>query len=554
MTRLIQFMRKKSFNIWRISLNNIKAQLFSLCVFFGLVAQSQLSNYAKINKGYRWTSGMYDSTLNIPSIPLPNEGWTCAGAILSKLNTCVYTYNGRIKVRRCSDVNKADVFITTITGLRSTTTPQTSLRYYNTDAGQQGFWYYDGADVTSADNTGTILVSSNGKRFKRIIDSAINVKWFGAEGDGLAVDTTAFKNALLATPVNGELFIPAGTYMSYLKVWRSDVTIRGEGSASTIIKMPAGVNDNVIEVGNLKDYNFPFVGKNINVHGITFDGNRTNTPAPTSDLTGWGFGATQVSYSNWTDIKGINCHSGGGGIFVNANYNKGDFYVKNCGFTNTYAQEPGFDINSSKYNQLTITSDSCAYGVRVLDNCFENRLDLVVKDAKYTGLIINNQVVNAGSYGNTITASIDGGCLDQAVSVGAKSFNNTFNLSITRVSGAGVNEILYADTAHGPGNNIYKVKTYEVGYASALIGGNNGTWNITSYKDGHTAGIGGLYAVEVTGNKNTISANISDTATAHVRGLVFRPGAKENVLNSLITNNIIGVRYTDLGTHTKAFQ
>ncbi|MBL4940047.1 MAG: hypothetical protein JKY81_00120 [Colwellia sp.] len=58
-----------------------------------------------------------------------------------------------------------------------------------------GEFFFDASDTTSADNNGTIIVTSGGKRWKRIYDGAVDVAWFGAIGDGVTKDSTAFQNA-----------------------------------------------------------------------------------------------------------------------------------------------------------------------------------------------------------------------------------------------------------------------------------------------------------------------------------------------------------------------
>jgi hypothetical protein len=72
----------------------------------------------------------------------------------------------------------------TIGELRAAASADESCLYYVTDREREGMFYYDSSDLTSADNNGTVFVSSSGSRFKRIIGESVDVKWFGAIGDG----------------------------------------------------------------------------------------------------------------------------------------------------------------------------------------------------------------------------------------------------------------------------------------------------------------------------------------------------------------------------------
>lgn len=105
-----------------------------------------------------------------------------------------------------------DVIVTTIADVRTTLAPAANEVYYVRDRLQEGHFYYDAADTTSADNTGTVLVNGSGQRFKRIIGQAgLDVRWFGAKGDGTTDDSAAIQNAIdSAAP--GPIIFPSGTY------------------------------------------------------------------------------------------------------------------------------------------------------------------------------------------------------------------------------------------------------------------------------------------------------------------------------------------------------
>lgn len=76
-------------------------------------------------------------------------------------------------------------------------------------SGIAGEFTRDDNDTTTADNAGTVIVASNGKRWKRIFDGPIDVKWFGATGDGSTDDTTAIQAAI---NTGNSIYIPPGTY------------------------------------------------------------------------------------------------------------------------------------------------------------------------------------------------------------------------------------------------------------------------------------------------------------------------------------------------------
>jgi endoglucanase len=61
---------------------------------------------------------------------------------------------------------------TTIAKLKALTSPVTTTRYFLSDPGKEGFFKYDAADKTTPDDGMNCIVSTNGKRFKRILFGA----------------------------------------------------------------------------------------------------------------------------------------------------------------------------------------------------------------------------------------------------------------------------------------------------------------------------------------------------------------------------------------------
>lgn len=108
------------------------------------------------------------------------------------------------------------------------------------DGGQGQFMFVPSA--TDADNDGTILTPfTNVGRWYRMYSGAVNVKWFGATGDGVTSDTTAIQNAITyieTTDFGGAIFLPSGSYnIGSTMEFSGDKPILffGEGQGSTLI-------------------------------------------------------------------------------------------------------------------------------------------------------------------------------------------------------------------------------------------------------------------------------------------------------------------------------
>jgi len=81
----------------------------------------------------------------------------------------------------------------------------TVLGYHAPGDGGGGLFYWDTA-TTEADNGGTILAPASNPptgRWKRPFDGVLNVKWFGAVGDGTTNDHAAIQSAINTAPARG---------------------------------------------------------------------------------------------------------------------------------------------------------------------------------------------------------------------------------------------------------------------------------------------------------------------------------------------------------------
>lgn len=206
-------------------------------------------------------------------------------------------------------VQNSGVVSITLANLRKITSPDTS-RYYVTDAGKEGYWRYDPGDKNSADNIGTIVVSSNGKRFKREYKDTINVRWFGAQGNSSEC-TKPFQAAVGAGKI---IYVPDGTYM--IKA--------GNGDRAQSIWITSDQNlilskNAVLKVvpNNLENYNLIRVkdASNVKITGGTFAGDKPNH----SGTSGEGGHLIALYNSTNVTIKGVTCKDAwGDGIYIGA--------------------------------------------------------------------------------------------------------------------------------------------------------------------------------------------------------------------------------------------
>lgn len=165
--------------------------------------------------------------------------------------------------------------------------------YLPADGGGGSFTWVPGDSTTPDD--GLIIQPSVGPsgRYKRIYDGDINIKWFGAKGDGSVDDLPAFNSAVLSTPIKAKIILPGGTYAisNAIVVNRSGITFQGLPDHVVEIKALSNTSNHF----TLGAQGSPYV-YNIGIHNITFTRNAISSA-------GWCIDMCNVGYSDFTKIR-----------------------------------------------------------------------------------------------------------------------------------------------------------------------------------------------------------------------------------------------------------
>jgi hypothetical protein len=145
-------------------------------------------------------------------------------------------------------------------------------------------YQYDPFDVTSTDNNSTLIVAGT-KRFRAIFPAGIvNVKLFGAKGDGVADDQPSIQaavDAIIANPkLPKNLYLPKGDYHIYapIMIYKWDGFNYQQASINLIGQDNAHWNDFSMEarirpigIGNLFAIGIQ-QGRSIKIKGIEIEG------------------------------------------------------------------------------------------------------------------------------------------------------------------------------------------------------------------------------------------------------------------------------------------
>jgi hypothetical protein len=179
-----------------------------------------------------------------------------------------------------------------------------------------------------------------------ITGAMINVRDYGATGDGTTDDSAAMQAAITAATGNGQstLYIPTGVYIVKAQLNVSQCSVLGDGVYASIIKAGSGyVGTNLMYVGSLSQNlvyeNFQLDGNTgtANVKGLLVEGNVLHCRFSTIKISnctdialyikGGDSGTTRPSVNTFIDLRiidnishGLYITEGRGNTFLNCNF------------------------------------------------------------------------------------------------------------------------------------------------------------------------------------------------------------------------------------------
>lgn len=365
--------------------------------------------------------------------------------------------------------------------------PNEGSIYFNSTSNVFFTWTDDAWVNHFPSNPNGLLVTATGTTTPRTLGDraadVINVKDFGAKGDGLADDTTSINSAIsYAVSVMKPLYFPSGIYMisqsgvfntrGYGILLKSNLTIVGAGKYNTILRSLPSAD---IDMFNT-DRTSPQV--NISISNITLDGNEQNrTGTVLAGFNLWVYGVTnleienvlsintgswglRIQECNYVDLKGIRCNhsaeSNSDGIhFVDTSNVVGtniDIYTE--GDDAFIIEANTKDVSSYNISSLSVSAPNGlalpARGVLLLVDhdtatgaweISDIEIDAIIKDCSGHGVILTG-----GKYsGVNVKAIVTGGCSFAGLYLqpgftGNTGYlvNSSFDIVVRDVNGSGM--------------------------------------------------------------------------------------------------------------------
>jgi hypothetical protein len=449
----------------------------------------------------------------------------------------------------------------------------------NTAAGKQPLLFQGTFYVPTATTITAPIVDTMAQIFTTTSVVTINngqpvrPEWWGARADNSTLCVTAFAKAQSALVDNGTMLLGSGVYRGWIESRRSNWTIRGQGSSSTVIKLPNNASvlvrsenearfnlpptlvgvPNVIDIGQTSEGNYAVNWNNVTVSGVTVDGNYQNIPeffGVENDVFGYGISTSHCYRAYLYDCRAQNCWLSGFSAFMQTDFYRAEkLYAFKCGMvTDPPLYAGGFRGDQIQYSSVDITSEQCGYGMYIAGGWIGNYLNLIVKQTTrgaFQGFGRTGQPFS----NNTVIINGDcngGGGVSLGNSEPRSMEFNTFVINLRNSSNVGL------ITSEGVNFNNFQTSFFNCG-AGAIgdVVGDHNTIYVTS-KDNGQGGDTSQFDCTVSGNYNTVYFDMigpDAPAAALIRGLRVLSGATGNKIRSFHAINPVSF-VQDFGTKT----
>jgi hypothetical protein len=214
--------------------------------------------------------------------------------------------------------------VANITALKALSSPtngqiQSVSGYYAEGDGGGGEFVYNSSS-TAADDGGLVIrpasLPASGRWIRSTEWEPLNVRWFGAKGDGVADDTTPIQTAINAGQANiRSIYFPSGLYICQPLTYPStayaaQISLLGANPQETIIRKKSGAaTAPLLTIGSAAATNFT---AGLRVENITFDG--LSTSATTDAVKHYDL--VRSKFESCTFKNANNTYYGLGGIYV----------------------------------------------------------------------------------------------------------------------------------------------------------------------------------------------------------------------------------------------
>lgn len=317
------------------------------------------------------------------------------------------------------------------------------------------FYRLKGLKTTEMDNSGTVIIVSVGGSdyvYELQYSGAVNVKWFGAVGDGLTDDTIAFQKANFKE----DIFTPDGNY----KI-NAELSGNIRGNKKTYI-IPYNINKAAI---TLKNHGESW--KYCNITNLSFKSiNQTGIGIDFKDYVVGRYSFNNVDFKNFNIA--VNRNLGNIGVsFYNCDFEYNNYAVKSLSSPLPQNMHNGniyfHDCQFSEQKICTIYFDGDP-AQAVFKNCifeYNYGIDIFVKNGKGVGNyndLYSSAISDCYFEGKNVrtgTVVIDGVTYDNQVLY----FNNSRNF---KISNSNINHGTFANTSLTT-NNCYLGRIHESG-------------------------------------------------------------------------------------------